>query len=377
MLIVVQGKAAIIDVVPDVSAIEGRSDIPFANVKLFGNSPHEIPSQFQDANDKVISAFIAAAGFSILSTALCLLLSRRAEGDATHPDYDAHTQGHQRNPVILPTPPNHFNPIDRFFRNNVCKRAQHLVRRASGDPAILGACFRDSVLALGDQQIVTGIAMMIAAIVRKNDPAKPLSTYHFVVISDLVWFCSNAHLLALLVIRSYDDSAKRGSVPREDETRRKRSARATRTVRAVLMTALAGFLVYASILADDVYLFERFACPAACLDTSDDGSGGEPRTWMIVNIFYVFYNYPLAILMLSRSLRKRWMGFASESIHRVGGLEKLQARLTDAVKPQLVNLPGGKVLQEAENSWGFGQVVPWALLFLPFMQFMESYATLS
>lgn len=112
---------------------------------------------------------------------------------------------------------------------------------------MLAACFHDSVVALGDQQIVTGLALMLAALIRMGSDTKPLSTYHFVIVSDLVWFSSNAHLLALLVIRSYDDSAKPGPVQREDAVRRMLGAKTVRAVRAILMAGLAGLLRWASI----------------------------------------------------------------------------------------------------------------------------------
>jgi len=88
---------------------------------------------------------------------------------------------------------------------------QELVRRLHGNPAILAACFYDGIIAFGDQQIVTGIAIMASAMKRMSDRDTPLSAYHLAIVGDLVWLCSNAHLLALSVIRSYDDSAKPGT----------------------------------------------------------------------------------------------------------------------------------------------------------------------
>lgn len=322
--------------------IEGDSDIAGIGV----GSP-SIPDRSPTGSlttAQVISAFIAAAGLSILSTGLCLLLSRYAEGDAEHPTHREYAREHQKDPKTLPEPPHHFNAIDRFMRNHVCKGAQRLVRWLSGDPAILGACFYDSVIALGDQQIVTGIAMMIAAMIRKNDERKPLSTYHFMIVSDLVWFSSNAHLLALLVICSYDDSVKDNTIQRKDKARRKRSARFVRGVRAFLMSVLAIFLVCASIIADDVNLYKRFRCPAACLDTSADVSDEEPRQWMIINVFYVPFNYPVAILMLSRRFRVLWVNTASESIHRLGNFGGVWAERTGDLGAVLGNVPVGKEL---------------------------------
>ncbi|KAK0651134.1 hypothetical protein B0T16DRAFT_442686 [Cercophora newfieldiana] len=400
----------------------------------------------------VITAFIAAAGLSIISTGLCLLLSRRAHGDKSHPDYalyeEAAATARAKDPDchVLDEPPRPFNALDRFTRNWACRYAQRFVRQLNGNPTILGACFYDVVLALGDQQIVTGIAMMAAALIRIPDRDKPLSTYHFVVISDLVWFSSNAHLLALTVIRSYDDSAKPGTVERLERARRKKSAKAVRAVRAALMAWLAGLLVWASVWQGDENLYDRFQCPAACLKSSDDGKGGEPKKWMVVNIFYVVYNYPVALFMLSRRLRQWWVDRASLRIHRIAFLDDLGDRVVRGLRSVLmrVDLPAGRTLsvsaalgasiwrarpisflirwiphclwtilssellgfvevvvwfslglwwvrgdrdyghklmdeaqRQTEDSWGFGQLVPWFLLVLPFMQFFESYATYS
>lgn len=169
---------------------------------------------------------------------------------------------------------------------------------------------------------------------------------------------------------------------------------------------------------------------------------------MIVNIFYVVYRYPLALLMLSRRLRRCWMDLASKPIiHHLGWRDELQTRLRNGLRSALMDVPGGRavllvpaalgitvwragpisfllktvaygvwtllssemfsfvevtiwfglgivsLLQDrasghslaqdsddptlGENEWGFGQLVPWLLLFLPVMQFFESYATYS
>ncbi|KAK0625943.1 hypothetical protein B0T14DRAFT_561897 [Immersiella caudata] len=400
----------------------------------------------------VITAFIAAAGLSIISTGLCLLLSRRSHGDLSHPDYalyeEAAAVARRKYPTcqVLDEPPKPCNAVDRLARNWTCRYAQRLVRRLNGNPAILGACFHDVVVALGDQQIVTGIAMMAAALIRMPGRDKPLSTYHLVIISDLVWFSSNAHLLALLVIRSFDDSAKPNTIEREDRARRKKSAKAVRAVRAALMALLAGLLLWASVLQGDEALYDRFQCPAACLATSADGKGGEPQKWMIVNIFYIVHNYPVALFMLSRQLRRLWVDSIGQHIHRVGFLDDLGGRLARGFCSVLMstNTPTGGELstvsalwmsmwragpvkflarwilhsiwtilsselfdfievavwfslgvwwirgdrdyghelmddtqRATEDSWGFGQLVPWFLLFLPLMQFFESYAAYS
>ncbi|KAK1752819.1 hypothetical protein QBC47DRAFT_349733 [Echria macrotheca] len=267
------------------------------------------------AGQGVIWAFIATALLAILSTGLCLLLSRRAEGDDQHPDYDAYRRRQT-------SPPDHFNMIDRMARNFICGPVQHWVIRISSNrtlPYVLAACFKDLVITLADQQIVTGISLMAAALIRGlGNNKEPLSAYHLVIVSDLVWFSSNAHLLALMVIRSYNDSVKPGSLPREDSDRQKRSSTAASLIRIVLMLALAGFLGWASVWTGDENVYQLLPCPAACLDPrhNRDDVSGVPRIWMIVNLFYIFYNYPVAILMLVRQFRLCWMDkVSSKHIH--------------------------------------------------------------
>lgn len=316
---------------------------------------------------QVIIAFVAAAGLAVISAAFCLLFSRCAHGDTSHPDYDQYREAasasREKDPNVdvLDEPPKPFNAIDRFARYWACRNAQSFVRdHCNGDPAILGRCFYDVVITLGDQQTVMGIAVMAAALIRMHDGEKPLSTYHFVIISDLVWFSSNAHLLALLVIRSYDDSAKPGSLERKDKARRKKSAKAVRAVRALLMSLLAVLLVWSSVLTGDETLYDRFRCPAVCLSTSGDGKGGEPKKWMILNIFYIAYNYPVALFMLSRTLRQWWMEKVSRHMHEIGFLDDLRARLVRGLLSVSEKTPTGEELSAStalrETAWRAGPV---------------------
>ena len=45
----------------------------------------------------------------------------------------------------------------------------------------------------------------------REGSARLMTVYHFTVVTDLAWFGSNAHLLSLLVLRSWDISAKNSS----------------------------------------------------------------------------------------------------------------------------------------------------------------------
>lgn len=60
---------------------------------------------------------------------------------------------------------------------------------------------RQTVLAFSDQQIVTGIAIMIAGFVglHKGD----ISVYHYQIVLYLAWLSSSVHLSALTLLRPY------------------------------------------------------------------------------------------------------------------------------------------------------------------------------
>ncbi len=148
---------------------------------------------------------------------------------------------------------------------------------------------------------------------------------------------------------------------------------------------------------------------------------------MIVNCFYVAYNYPAAMFMLWRGFRRQWMNLVSLRIHgcepgqQVGWLDRLHGYVKSTLGgtvmgERLLTVASwgvyliwtlmasealdvievviwfgfgiewikedrdlGRSLMESEqrkteDSWGFGQLVPVILLFLPIMQFAESYA---
>lgn len=49
------------------------------------------------------------------------------------------------------------------------------------------------VLALSDQQLLTGLAILIASLCQLCS----ISVYHFAVVGDLAWFSSNVHITTL------------------------------------------------------------------------------------------------------------------------------------------------------------------------------------
>lgn len=60
--------------------------------------------------------------------------------------------------------------------------------------------FRKAVLVFSDQQIVTGIAVLIAGFANLN---RGISIYHWHIITYLAWMSSNVHLTSLTFLRDY------------------------------------------------------------------------------------------------------------------------------------------------------------------------------
>jgi hypothetical protein len=340
-----------------------------------------------------VAAFLASAGITILATALCLLLSRNFadEGKIT------------------------INPLDGIFRHCLCDRIQKVVNRANPYTASLWAdCAFDLVISLSDQQLVTGLAILIAGTVRLH--SAQIAVYHFAIVADLAWFSSNTHILSLLVVRSYQDSVKRLPSTGEradDEEQAYYSRQGIKWLRVFLMVVMATLLMYTSWVAGYEYWDSELDCPAKC--TLRGNRGGSRQKWMGADFFYVLSNYPLHIFMLIRKFRIHW-------------IDDVRPRLLDGVSqpdnrrnlsmwekgPLLLRLfgrvclciwyflsseliafvevlvwyglgvswlfkdrkAGHAIMKDsgAEMKWGFGQLVPLFLVALPLMQVAESYA---
>ncbi|KAF2219885.1 hypothetical protein BDZ85DRAFT_267764 [Elsinoe ampelina] len=62
-----------------------------------------------------------------------------------------------------------------------------------------GAMFRRAVLVLSDQQLVTGVAILVAAFANLED----VSVFHYTFAVQLAWLSSNVHLSTMLFLRGY------------------------------------------------------------------------------------------------------------------------------------------------------------------------------
>jgi hypothetical protein len=259
---------------------------------------------------------------------------------------------------------------------------------------------------LSDQQIVAGIAVLVAAIIGLAEPhPDSIRIYHFSIVSDLAWFSSNTHLLSLLVLVSYDDSVKSGIKIRSKHKLRSRRNRCLRTTRIAFMLILAVLLLYTCYISGYENWYDEFQCPTKCVMAGQ--KGGEPRQWMIVNFVAVIYGYSIHIFMLSRSARILWVTHTNSFLrpkasHRHTQLTKTAMRIPFLLWHFLASevvmvaeicawfglgvywVMSDRIIAhglmdaseiDKEDRMGFGQLVPLILLVLPFMQLFESYSS--
>ena len=134
------------------------------------------------------------------------------------------------------------------------------------------------VLSLSDQQLLTGLAVLIAGFWTHCS----ISVYHFALVNDLAWFSASVHLTTLSVLRHY---------LLENPI--------LRNWRVALMVAMALLLVASTVMQGHYEWFDSWPYDAQCLFDSLIGNiGGSPRYWMFVSLALIFLFYPLGIIPL-------------------------------------------------------------------------------
>ncbi|KAH7395787.1 hypothetical protein BKA64DRAFT_674653 [Cadophora sp. MPI-SDFR-AT-0126] len=328
----------------------------------------------------VLAAFVVSAGLTIIATALHLLLTRTNKSKT-------------------------INPIDEFFRDRLdnLRDKKWLPEPATNDdPPPLVQCLYDLVLSLSDTQLVMGIAMLSAAVIKLHRDS--ITVYHFNTVTNLAWLSSGVHILTLLVIRiGFIGSSKEG------EQRKSKDPTAAIIIRVVCMLTLAGLLLYCSWISGYEKWDESFDCPAKC--TVDLKKGGLPLTWMIISFVFILYSYPFSIFGLWKGGQKRWLKCVRPKLIDDKGEENGQqpkvawrilifvfwyipASETLEVLTEIawfslgfywtftdrhsMQQEMGQDQKKAENNIrGFGQLVPLFLLLVPVLQVFESYAARS
>jgi hypothetical protein len=92
------------------------------------------------------------------------------------------------------------NVVDRVFINGVGRLSGSLSPNSTKPELKWSEAIEFAVLMFSDQQIVTGIAILLSGYTQLNCA---LSTYHWEIVVYLAWFSSTTHLITLTALRSY------------------------------------------------------------------------------------------------------------------------------------------------------------------------------
>ena len=137
------------------------------------------------------------------------------------------------------------------------------------------------VLNLSDQQLLTGIAVLVASFWTHCS----ISVYHFSLACDLGFFSSSAHLVSLQVLGRYLNSR-----------------RSQRNWRVVLMVLQAILLAISCVLQGHRSWYNSWSYEAQCLfDDLIGNVSGKPGSMMAVNLILIVLYYSPVILSLYKT----------------------------------------------------------------------------
>lgn len=350
-----------------------KADPDIAGIGVSSTTSYHVKTLFTIL--EVIIAFVTSAALSAISTISCLSLSCASdlEDYATYNWIDRHPR--------------------RFIRQQTSEQQKPQLKR-------IAKCLRDLVLSLSDTQLVTGSAMLVVALKKLADGT--ITVYHFTIVTDLIWFSSNTHILTLIVVRSFNVSVKE-EWREEGDTQTKFMVQLPNFIRASLMCVVAVLLFYASWVTGYAFWYDVPRCPAIC--TLHGPRGGLPARWMAVSFFYILWTYPIAIFMLFRYLRIWWIDHMRDKVIGKDDVPDFRSKGPRFVFLfiwyyfsseiicvlevcvwfslgiwwlQMDRVVGHNAMDPleriAEGTWGFGQLLPLFLLILPITQFFVSYA---
>ena len=146
------------------------------------------------------------------------------------------------------------------------------------------------ILTLSDQQLATGLAILIAGFVRWNE----ITIYHWEIITDLAFMSSNTHLSTLAVLR---------------HTFRQHGQWGVRLWRIIAMLVFAILLFVANIYTGYGYWEDSPAWPMRCValelkrDLRGNYRGSQARSAEVWSAFLIS-NYAVAILGLFENVSK-------------------------------------------------------------------------
>lgn len=302
-----------------------------------------------------------------------------------------------------------INPFDEWFTKHVGIPIRNRTKNAN----ILADCFFRLTFALSDQQLVTGIAMMIAGL--RMLAQGTISVYHFSLVRDLAFFSSNAHLLSLIVLwRTFTSNRK---YLKKTGKRRRFALTFTTKWRFFCMFVFFVLLIAANWATASRHWDNMYDCPAACVPRGVENFGGTPLAWAIASTYFLVNGYAQWAMQLGEKVLDQEKVVRRKVRVLVAGTEEaLRRQLKDY--PTMVKLcramrlvalslrffafsaatelltmlgwfavdtyftvedkmAGYQILSDKEwrreNEMGFGQIVPLVLLMLPLMTFLEAY----
>ncbi|KDN61920.1 hypothetical protein CSUB01_09930 [Colletotrichum sublineola] len=349
------------------------------------------------AGKGVIVAFTVTAMITLLLAIFCLVVGRTHEGRQS------------------------FNPIDRYARKYISEPTRRLMFRVGMNPDLQSLVAYDLVNTFSDLQLVTGLAVLVGGIKELADSR--ISTYHFMIVTDLAWFCTLTHLLSLVVTRSMRDSVKRTHPQRYHHENTQMAARLARALRLCFMAANFVLLNYAIWVTGYEELFKpgQYRCPIKCV--VNERKGGDPWVMMIYNMVILSYYYVVQMFLSWRTGRLFWMDhirkylidkkgqpvnvlspetvfrrwienkllkglkmcflavwyFLASEVETLLGLTAIfgigvYSLVQDRNRGQMEMRDEPGPLNSEENELVFSQLVPIFLLIIPFMGLFESYA---
>ena len=147
------------------------------------------------------------------------------------------------------------------------------------------------VLALSDQQILTGLSIIIIGFVTQCS----ISAYHFAIVDDMAWFSANVHLTGLGILRGYLSQRP-----------------VHRNWRIYSMVVLAIFILASTVMQGHWAYYLSWSFDAHCLFNNLEGNvSGQPGIWMWVDLVAITIIYPMSML----PLYEKSMSFVQERIY--------------------------------------------------------------
>jgi hypothetical protein len=372
------------------------------------------------ANFQVILAFWLSATLSLVTSILYLSLQIQTKESQNPVDKGIRDgiawliQGSTQYLFPLIRSTQSRNPNDQGLRRNSSWSFQHSLHRARLQ--FWAECTQKIALSVSDQQLVTGMAILIVAYV-KLVLWNNISVYHFSIVMDLAWFSSNTHIFSLLVLREY----LRGSEDQQPAHQRASNRIGLlgdegipwmRIFRALFMCIIAAGLLVGTIMGGYKWWGDAFHCQLNYAIQDLPGNfGGTYEIWMVVDLILILSSYPRALCPLFRTSTRAWdwlynlVAAADKSAKNrlskyhitlstiYSGLSKLALwilvfweSLAWAITEQIFwygigiwslwsDLQQGRpgLADKSENLWGFGQLLPLMLLILPGLTAWEVY----